>query len=357
MEKRGIKVEHSRSSPPVRLIAWEVTRSCKFKCLHCRASARDGLYSDELTTEECEKLLENIASFSKPIIILTGGEPLLREDIFHIIEFGRSLGLKMVMASCSPSLNRDLCKKLKRSGVERISLSIDSPFPEKHDFFRGVSGAFEAMIRVFKAVRGAGLEFQINSTITRMNMDDLPGLLRLAEEQGAVSFHPFLLVPTGRAKELTGYTLSAREYEGVLKRICEQSIKSNIDIKPTCAPHYSRICAQRGLTGSSVRGTITRGCLGGHGFAFISHRGVVQICGFLDRSAGELRPGGFDFRSIWNSSPFFKRIRSIESYKGKCGLCEYWKICGGCRARGLSVNGDCFAEEPFCLYRPKASKT
>ncbi len=342
-------------APTIRLIAWELTRCCGYSCVHCRASASSGPYTGELTTAECEEVLKNIASFGNPVIILTGGEPLLRCDIFHIIEYGTALGLKMVMATCSSLLTVQIAARLKKAGVRRISLSIDSVDPQIHDQFRGFSGAFDAVMKGCQAARMATLEFQVNTTVTNDNVEQLPGLLKLAEREGAVAFHPFLLVPTGRAEGLEMMGLSAPVYEKVLHWICSQNVESKIAIKPTCAPHYCRIAAQRGVGARMKTGhdTMTRGCLGGHGFAFISHRGRVQMCGFLQECAGELRENGWDFRSVWESSPFFEQLRRKDQYGGRCGYCKYWKRCGGCRARAFAASGNCFSEEPFCLYQPQ----
>ncbi|MDC7240002.1 MAG: radical SAM protein, partial [Spirochaetales bacterium] len=188
-----------------RVIAWEVTRSCPLSCRHCRASAQNKPYKGELSTDQAFRLMDSIASFAKPIIILTGGEPMNRDDIYDIARYGTKLGLRMVMAPCGQQINAGTVEKIIDSGIKRISLSLDGMNPETHDAFRGVEGAFDTVIRAAEAARAGGLEFQINTTVSRLNYRQLPEILDLAIELGAVSFHPFLLVPTGRAKDLAEY--------------------------------------------------------------------------------------------------------------------------------------------------------
>jgi heme b synthase len=334
------------------LIAWEVTRSCMLACKHCRAAAKPVPYSDELSTEECRKLLDNIASFSRPIIILTGGEPMLRADIYEIAAYACRLGLPVVMAPCGMLINDVTAAKIVESGVRRISISLDGVTAEAHDAFRGVKGAFEGAMRGIEAAKRAGLDFQVNTTITKDNVGQLPDMVELARRLGASVFNPFLLVPTGRGKELADQELSPGQYEETLVWLAERQVKGDIPIRVTCAPHYQRILRQRGAPAGPRP---VKGCMGGQSFAFISHRGKVQICGFLDLECGDVRKEGFDFRKIWETSEMFLRLRDIDRYEGRCGRCEFRKVCGGCRARAYAMTGDYLAEEPFCAYSPKTA--
>ncbi len=359
-----IKVSGTAGAPVLRLVAWEVTRSCVLSCRHCRAGAEKGRYSGELSTEECMKVIDSLAETGKCIVILTGGEPMLRKDIFDIALYGSKKGLRMVMAPCGTMLDGEACRKIREAGIARISLSIDGAAAATHDAFRGHDGAFDTVINAASNARESGLQFQINTTVTKSNLSELPEIFSLAVELGAVSFHPFLLVPTGRGKELSEEVLTAAEYEKTLRWIARQAKKSPIPVKPTCAPHYLRIVMRQekepnnekvGNAGSDEHfrmDSATKGCLGGWGFAFISHTGKVQICGFLPVEAGDLRKSGFDFNTIWRNSPLFGKLRDMNQYHGKCGVCEYWKICGGCRARAYAVSGDYLGEEPCCLYHP-----
>jgi radical SAM protein with 4Fe4S-binding SPASM domain len=296
------------------------------------------------------------------IIILTGGEPMLRPDIFEISRYGTQIGLRMVMATCGSLLTEASCKELRDSGISRISLSIDGSDAYSHDRFRGVTGAYDIVMNAITLLRNAGIEFQINTTITKSNVGELRKIYETAVALGAAAFHPFLLVPTGRGSALTDEIISAQEYEQVLNEIYEISLEKKILVKPTCAPHYYRILREREQDqGRSVTrethglDALTKGCLGGQGFAFISHRGIVQICGFLDMEAGDLRLSHYNFQEIWSESILFKQIRSVNEYHGKCGYCEYRMVCGGCRARALTMNGDFLGEEPQCLHSPSST--
>jgi heme b synthase len=349
------------SIPQLRLVAWELTRSCVLSCRHCRASALKKSYADEFSTSECFAVIDSLAKMGSCIVILTGGEPLLRDDIYEIASYGHSLGLRMVLATCGTLLDHQKCTALKNSGIARISLSIDGATSQTHDAFRGVEGAFAGLIKGIDAARATGLEFQINTTVTKTNLHELPDIYSLAIKLGAASFHPFLLVPIGRAGELVDEMISPEEYERTLNWIYDCQLSSKMSVKPTCAPHYYRIFRERELAaGRTVKrethglNAITKGCLGGQGFAFISHTGSVQICGFLEEKAGDLRMSKYEFGTIWETSQLFRQIRSVNDYNGKCGFCEYRTVCGGCRARAFAINGDYLGEEPQCQYQPKS---
>ena len=315
----------------------------------------------ELSESEIKRILDSIASFSSPIIILTGGEPMAREDIFKIASYGSGIGLKMVMAVCGTFIDSESIGKIMKAGIKRISFSIDGAVKETHDSIRGVPGAFDNILKAARLSSSRGLEFQINTTVFKKNANELPRILELAVNLGAVSFHPFMLVPTGRGKNLTKLEISPEGYENILKWIYEQSGRTPILFKPTCAPHYQRILRQNRAhaaettslhTGVGTLDRLSRGCMGGQSFAFISHTGKVQMCGFLDVEAGALRAENYDFRKIWENSLFFRELRDVVNYKGKCGYCEYKNICGGCRARAYGVSGDYMDEEPYCVYTP-----
>jgi radical SAM protein with 4Fe4S-binding SPASM domain len=351
------------NTPPLRLIALEVTRTCPLSCLHCRGDSRHEEYTEELTFAEIRAILENTAAFASPILIITGGEPLTRPDVYEIAHCSRSLGFRTVLATCGQFLDDVTVKRLLAAGVSRISVSLDGASAETHDRFRGVPGAFQAAVRGLAAARRGGLEFQVNSTLTALNIDELESLHTLAVSLGAAGFHPFLLVPMGRGKGLSNWSLSPEAYETTLKRIARIAAESPIEIKPTCSPHYIRVAGTRlrntppddagEAPGQNRRGAgMTKGCLGGQGFVFISHRGIVQICGFLDCEAGNLRETNYDLKGIWESSPLFTAVRDTERYHGKCGYCEYNRVCGGCRARAYALSGDYLGEEPNCTYQP-----
>jgi AdoMet-dependent heme synthase len=342
---------------PLRMVAWELTRSCNLACVHCRASSERGPYPGELTTEECHRVMDEIASFSKPVIILTGGEPLLRPDLFDLAAYGSAKGLRMVMATNGTLLTEEIIQKLKASGIQRISISIDGPDAETHDAFRKVKGSFEGSLRGIEMAKKGSLEFQINTTITQVNLHLVPEILNLAVTLGAVAHHIFLLVPTGRGKDLKDQEISALDYEKTLHWFYEQIDKVPLQLKATCAPHYYRIVRQRAkkegkkfAPKESGLDAMTRGCLGGISFCFISHVGQVQPCGYLELNCGNVREK--PFHQIWATSEVFHHLRNFEGYKGKCGRCEFRKVCGGCRARAYETSGDDMAEEPYCIYEP-----
>ena len=334
-----------------RLIAWEVTRSCMLACKHCRAAAQPKPYPGELTTEECFKLLDNIASFAKPIIILTGGEPMLRDDIYDIASRGTQLGMRVVMAPCGALIDDESAARILQSGIRNISISLDGARAESHDEFRGVPGAFASSLRGIEAAKRAGIDFQINTTVTKHNLDETPAILELAVKLGASVFNPFLLVPTGRGRDLADQEISPEQYEQTLHWFAAQQNREDIGIRVTCAPHYQRIMRQLGTYRSG--GHPVKGCMGGQSFAFISHTGQVQICGFLDVECGDVRNENFDFQKIWETSEIFLQMRDLHSYRGRCGYCEFARVCGGCRARAYAITGDYLDEEPFCTYIPK----
>jgi len=402
----NVTENHGQPDPFLpRLVAWEVTRSCPLACRHCRAAAQPGPYPGELSTDEGRRLLENIASFARPTIILTGGEPMLRPDVYDLADHARRLGLPVVMAPCGKFVDDAAVARMKAAGIRCISISIDGSAAAAHDAFRGFPGAFDFALRAAGAARRGGLEFQVNTTVARHNLAELPAILDLAVRLGASVFNPFLLVPAGRGRELAGQEIPPDQYERTLRWLADQEGRPDIRVRVTCAPHYARILHQRGLLGAPLigaRGTAglsgrgrsgpgpttagqagpagrragratpparearagqapasrephagAKGCLGGRAFAFISHVGKVQICGFLEVECGDLRRQDFDFRRIWQTSGVFLSLRDADRYKGKCGRCEYRRVCGGCRARAFAFTGDYLAEEPFCVYQPR----
>lgn len=344
-------------TPTLRLVAWEITRNCNLACVHCRASATMGPYEGELDTQVCLKLLDQIKTVGDPIVILTGGEPLLRPDIFDIARYGTDKGLRMVMAPNGILITDESARKMAEAGIRRISVSLDGSTRETHDRFRGVAGAFEGALKGIETAQKAGIEFQINTTITKSNLDQIQAIQDLAVELGAVAHHIFLLVPTGRGKYIVDKEIDALEYEDTLNWFYDCRDQTPLQLKATCAPHYYRILRQRARQeGKKVTfrshglDAVTRGCLGGIGFCFISHRGIVQPCGFLNIDCGNVTKT--PFAKIWESAEIFLKLRDYDNLGGKCGKCEYQKVCGGCRARAFEATGDFMAEEPLCSYIP-----
>ena len=350
------KIQNPGTSP--RLIAWELTRKCNLNCVHCRAGSDRGPYPGELQTAKCLEILEQIRQLGNPIVILTGGEPLLREDIFDLAEAGTRMGLRMVMATNGTLLTPEIINRMKTSGIQRLSISIDGATAEQHDAFRKVSGAFEKAMDGIELLNRNNFEFQINTTVSRHNVNDIEKILDLSVKLGAAAHHIFLLVPTGRAKDMVNQEIDARKYEKLLHWFYHMRDKVPLHLKATCAPHYYRILRQEARKkGEKVifenfgLDAVTRGCLGGTSFCFISNTGIVQPCGYLELNCGDLKTSSF--QSVWKASKIFDELRDFSGYKGKCGRCGYIRFCGGCRARAYEATGDYLAEEPLCAYEPR----
>jgi radical SAM protein with 4Fe4S-binding SPASM domain len=326
-----------------RVVAFEVTRRCKLNCLHCRASA-DVDFKDDLTTEQCKKIIKSIADYNKCVLIFTGGEPFEREDVFELIDFAIFSGLAVSLATCGYNFDRIKAERLKKAGVITLSFSLDSDNAEEHDNFRQTAGAFEKTLKAIDIAKNAGLKFQINTTVTKLNADRLPELVKLAEGLSAYCFNPFMLVPTGRAEGLFDIALTSKEYEKTLKIVAQLKANSNIEVRFTCAPRFAPVFKE--MYPQSNKKAF--GCLAASDFAFISHTGDVQTCGFLKIPAGNCLQKG-DFGSIWEKSEFLNGIRR-KKFAGKCGRCDYIETCGGCRARAFAHTGDQLASDPLCSY-------
>ncbi len=353
-----IPQKNADGSPPLRLIAWEVTRSCNLACKHCRAEAHPEPYPGELSTDEAKALIDTFRETGNPIIIFTGGEPLLRHDVFELVAYAKSKDLRCVMAPNGTLLTAENSVRLKEVGIERCSISIDALSAEHHDEFRGEKGAFDASMRGIQFLKDAGIEFQINTTVTRNNLHMFKDIFNLCKDLGASAWHIFLLVPTGRASELGNQVISAEEYEEVLNWFYDFQKTTDMQLKATCAPHYHRILRQRAKEdGIPVNfenfglDAVSRGCLGGVGFCFISHTGQVQPCGYLELDCGNVRD--IPFPQIWSKSQQFLNLRNPAVYDGKCGYCEFEKVCGGCRARAATMEDNYLGPEPLCSYTPK----
>ncbi len=341
-----------------RLIFWELTKRCNLNCAHCRAEAEDIDYSGEIDTPGIKKIMDDIASEYSPILILTGGEPLYRADIFDIASYAVSKKFRVALATNGTLINDDIAKKIKSAGIARASISIDGSTAPSHDGFRGIPGSFESALNGARLLKKNGVEFQFNMTVTKRNVDEIEDILALAVKEGAAALHLFMLVPVGCGVEIAETDMiSAEKYEEVLNWFYDRSRDVDIEFKATCAPHYYRIIRQRakeeGRTLSfetDGMAAMTRGCLAGTGVCFISHRGEVQPCGYLPLSAGNVVKTPFP--EVWEKSELFATLRDFNMLKGKCGACEYKSVCGGCRARAFYAENDMLGEEPYCLYEP-----
>lgn len=359
-----MRLEHPGGGPRPHVIAWESTMACNLACIHCRACAQTEPAPDELTTDEMKALLDEVASFSSPIFIISGGEPLMRKDVFEVARYARERGLRVAMSPNGTLITEAVAREMATAGIARVSVSIDGPDASRHDAVRGVPGAFDAAMEGLAACRATGIGFQLNTTVMRQNLEDLSAIHQLAVNLGAEAWHVFMLVPTGRGK--VDDEITPVEYEGVLNWIYETALTSPVPIRVTCGPHFMRIVTTRrgkdgdppslvrpkGMEAREHLDSSSRGCLAGNGYCFISHRGEVFPCGYLPLLAGNVRERSF--REIYQESELFRALRDSSRLEGKCGVCEFAKVCGGCRARAYSTTGNFLAEEPFCTYQPRA---
>lgn len=345
------------NGPVPRVIAWESTRACNLACRHCRASAQRDPAPDELTTDEVMRLIDEIAALSRPIFIISGGEPLMREDVFDIAAYANEQGLRVAISPNGTLITPAIVERMKDVGIKRVSVSIDGSCDERHDAIRGVPGAFDEAVRGIRYCADGELPFQINTTVMRQNVDDLEAIHDLTVALGAAAWHVFMLVPTGRGQ--VDDELSAEGYESILNWIYDAALESPIPLRVTCGPQFMRLVLTRrgeaetppNLVGRQ-RGLdrMSRGCLAGMGYCFISRRGEVYPCGYLPVLAGNVREQ--DFGTIYQESPVFRKLRDLSQLEGKCGECAFVHRCGGCRARAYSLTGDYMAEEPYCVYEP-----
>ncbi|MFQ6672571.1 MAG: radical SAM protein, partial [Candidatus Tectimicrobiota bacterium] len=324
----------------LRLVFWETTVGCNLECIHCRRlEVSRELAKSDLTTEESFAFLDSLAAFARPILVLSGGEPLFRPDIYAIARYATTRGLTVAMATNGTLVDVEVAEKIKASGVQRVSISLDGATAAVHDTFRRIPGSFAAAVRGLRHCQAAGLETQINSTVARHNVHELEALYRLALALGVKALHLFMLVPVGCGVEIADdQMLPATQYEEVLNWLYDIAQEKKIETKATCAPHYFRIMRQRAKA-DGIRITpqthgmaaMTKGCLAGSAVCFVSHKGEVFPCGFLPVPCGNVR---FQpFRAIWEESTVFAALRDPDRLEGKCGLCEFKKVCLGCRAR------------------------
>ncbi|MFH1026091.1 MAG: radical SAM protein, partial [Nitrospirota bacterium] len=347
-----------------RLIFWELTAGCNLKCIHCRAEATPERLKEELSTSECLKVVDSIISFSRPILILTGGEPLYRKDIFEIAGYASGKGLRVALATNGTLITPEVAEEIVKAGIKRVSISLDGATAGTHDTFRGEKGSFNKALEGFKNLQNLGMSVQLNTTIARHNVKELPEILKSALKMKADALHVFMLVPVGCGlKVRDSQMLPPEEYEEVLNWFYRESkLHPEMEFKATCAPHYSRIMRQNAVKEGRMPGVSdegmrarTKGCLAGTGVCFISRLGVVQPCGYLPVEAGNVRKE--ELRDIWEKSPVFLSLREPIKLGGKCGICEYRKTCEGCRARAYAATGDYLSEEPYCVYQPLTRKS
>ncbi|PKL61625.1 MAG: radical SAM/SPASM domain-containing protein [Methanomicrobiales archaeon HGW-Methanomicrobiales-2] len=341
------------------LISWNVTSHCNLRCAHCYLDAGDSGRNPELTTSEAKMLIDQVTRVGSPVMILSGGEPLLRGDLFEIAEYGTSRGLRMVLGTNGTLIDDRTAVRLGEAGIRKAAISLDSADPGVHDRFRGVRGAWSRAVTGIEACREAGIGLQIHTTVTLQNYQELDAITALGENLGVHDFQFFFLVPTGRGKDVTD--ISPERYETLIRGILQLRADRGLAIRPTCAPQYVRIASEMGLPVAKGE----RGCIAGIRYCRIDPTGEVTPCPYLPLSLGNIRTTSF--AEIWNGSEVFTNLRSGEALTGKCGRCEYRSTCGGCRARAYGLTevvshacggavqrsgGDYLAQDPWCLYEP-----
>jgi len=342
-------------------IAWEITRRCNLRCVHCRSSSElESKAHPDFSTEEAFRILDDISGYAKPVIVLSGGEPLLRKDVFEIAQYGTDKGLRMCLATNGTLVNEEICEKIKSCGIRIVSLSLDGSEEIVHDNFRSQKGAFAGTIHAANLFKQYGIEFIINSSFTKRNQEEIPRIYNLARELGATAWYLFMIVPTGRGEEIMNELISKEDYEKILEWHYQmEKDEKDLLMRPTCAPHYYRIVLQKSKEEGSgfERRTLkfstggSKGCIAGQLIALIDVDGNVLPCSYFPKPAGNIRKQSF--QDIWEKSELFRELRDFRKYKGKCGSCEYVHVCGGCRARAYAIHGDYLAEEPFCGYKPR----
>ncbi|HAT11753.1 MAG TPA: radical SAM/SPASM domain-containing protein [Planctomycetes bacterium] len=341
----------------LRLVFWETTADCNLTCKHCRR-LETAATNDELTTAEAERLIDGIAAVGKPILVFSGGEPLMRPDLWHLCEHAKKAGLTLALATNGTGVDEAVADRIAAAGIARVSISLDGSDAATHDAFRGVKGAFDAALAGQARLRARGVPTQINCTVAQHNRDQLPALRERCIAIGAEALHLFVVVPVGCGVELDDtQRLGAEEVERVLTWLADQADDPRLFVKATCAPQFARIARQKGKLGA-LRGhahgnkagvnATTRGCLAGSAVCFVSARGQVFPCGYLPVECGDIRRE--PFAQIWSASGVFAQLRDPKLLGGKCGDCSFSASCGGCRARAYALTGDYLAEEPDCSW-------
>ena len=374
------------------LVIWETTQACDLSCVHCRASAQPLRDPLELRTDEAKRLMDEVRAFAEdggpaPLFVLTGGDALKRADILELVAYGAGIGLRMALTpSGTPLMTRDVLVRLQAAGLSRLAVSLDGASAAVHDAFRRVDGSFDWTVRMLHEARALGLPTQVNTTITRRTIDDLPAMAELVGEVGAVLWSVFLVVPTGRAG--LADAPSPEAVERAYAWLAARAATAPFDVKTTAGLHYRRVLLQRqtalrravgdagggegdagappalhGGIGFALAGEVhaahalppdvigrARGVNDGNGFVFVSHRGVIYPSGFLPEPCGNVRRESL--RQVYREHPTFVALRDPDGYRGKCGMCEFRHVCGGTRSRAFAMTGDWLESDPLCAYEP-----
>lgn len=337
------------------VVVWEMTQACDLTCLHCRAEAQPLRHARELSTAEARGLIDQIADLRAGVLVLSGGDPMKRPDVFELVRYGRDHGVRMAMTpSVTPLLTDEAIRRLAAEGLSQFAVSLDGSCARIHDSFRGLDGAFARTMEVVRVAREAGLPVQINTTVSRHNLADLPAMVELLSKLDVVLWSVFFLVPVGRGQ--ADQRIQPEEYEQVFELLWSLRQRVPFNIKSTEAPHYRRFVlrklkeARQEGGNPPVVGYESMNLNDGRGFVFISHVGEVFPSGFLAVSVGNIRQS--PLAELYRNTPLMRDLRDVDRLGGKCGACEFKTVCGGSRARSWALTGDPLAAEPDCTYEP-----
>ena len=349
-------------------IAWEVSRACAYACVHCRADAQHQRDPRELTTEEAKKLIDDLTGFGSPILIFTGGDPMMRPDLVELISYANEQGLRCSLTPTATALpTQKRLESVREAGIRRIALSLDAPRPDVHDDFRKVPGSWQRTMDILHRAQDAGISVQVNTTVAKHNIDILEEMVPFIEEVNAVQWSVFFLVPTGRA--MIEQMVSAEEHERTFNWLYELSQAAPFDIKATAAQMYRRVAIQRKRAEQGVDKPVTfqsagfqyedglhrpkKGVNDGNGFMFISHIGEIQPSGFLPLTAGMVSED--NIVDVYRNHEIFRNLRDYSKLKGVCRDCEFREVCGGQRGRAYGVTGDYMESDPACVLVANAA--
>jgi len=341
-------------------VFWETTTGCNLACRHCRRlEVSQALSRHDLSTEEAEGLIEGIAAVGggRPVLVFSGGEPLMRMDLFHLAAHAKARGLPVALATNGTLIDAAMAARIVEAGFDRVAISLDGADAPTHDAFRNQVGAFAKALEGFHRLQRQGVSLQVNTTMTQHNLGQLESMDALIRSLVPDAWHLFMFVPVGCGLGIPPeQQLIAWQYEQVLQWLAAKAQTEKPFIRATCAPQYFRILAtQHRLAqhrAASHLSTLTKGCLAGTGICFVSHTGEVFPCGYLPLACGNVRTQSFP--EIWERSAILNTLRDPDALKGKCGGCEFRLVCSGCRARAYATAaGDYLAEEPCCAYQPR----